>query len=169
MFYNYTNEPFVAKWGGFSYTIPAGEVRENMVVSDDKVNSVLMTDVVARVWGHHLANKVLNHPSLTQNFERGADGKINRDKPLLDNQMMINHSGNVDLLVAQSMSMPGTAETLPEQLEELPLLKAAVESEPKVSEPEAPEVVEEPVEKKRSPGRPKKEEASPSPEAEFDV
>lgn len=165
MFYNYTNEPFVAKWGGASFTIPAGEYRENMTVSDDKQSSVMVNNVVARIWGHHLAHKVLNSPSLTQNFDRDANGKTDFTKPMYSKQAMVNHPANVDLLIEHAMSLPGKAAELSEQLAELPLLQVDEEKPGEVTE----EVVSEPVAKKRSPGRPKKEEASPSPEAEFEV
>ncbi len=168
MFYNYTNEDFHATWGGQPYTFKAGQVYKGLAIADDGIKNVELTEAVCSVWAHHLAHNVLNAPSLNANY------RLNKEGIEVSNELearKVHNIGNVDILKQLAMSGPDTEIAIPKSLEVLPLMSDAPEEERVAEEAE---VVAKPVEEpvvapKKKAGRPRKEEASPSPEAEFNV
>ena len=162
MFYNYTNEDFQVTWDKNIYLFKAGQVYQGLAIAKDGISNVPLTDAVCETFAKHLAYKVLNAPSLNENFRINDKGE---QVPLDLQQMRTYNITSVEALTQRAMNGPDTAVEIPKSLDGLPLMEGVeapvVEA---VEEPEEP-VVEEP--KKR--GRPRKEEASPSPEAEFNV
>lgn len=167
MFYNFTNKPFTGKWDGKFYTFKSGQVAEGnrIIISDDGQHSVLLTDAVEDVFAHMLAINILNHTDLQTNFTYNDKGEaIPQDMK----QMLVYSTASIDALKKRAKSAPEVPVEYPTSLERF--LK---ETETEVLAPEPAEVaptaeaVEEP--KKRSPGRPKKVEASPSENVEFAI
>lgn len=171
MFYNFTNKPFTTSWDSHAYTFQPGEVAEanKMRVSDDGQHSVLMTlnsegKGVCDIFAHALAVTVLNHPDLQVNFTYNDKGEA---IPQEMKQMLVYNNASIDALKARAKSAPEVPVEYPASLQRF--LDSVEPEEVKDEAVAAPvvEAVEEP--KKRSPGRPKKEEASPSENVEFAV
>lgn len=157
MFYNYTNEDFECTWGGIPYLFEAGKVYDGVAIAKDKSHSVQLTEVVCRVFAHHLATKVFDTPSITQNFKKNSKDET---VPTFSEQFAKLNLPNMELMIRRALTPPSTEVKLPDFTAELPLMRDTV----------APAIAEYPVEApKKKPGRPAKikEEASPSPEAEF--
>lgn len=162
MFYNYTNEDFHITWDSFPYLFKAGEIYDGVAISEDKVHSVTLNDVVSEIFARHLANKVMDTPSLNMNFRKNSEGHI---VPNDSEQRMTYNVTNMEILVKRGITPPSVDVSIPVSVGALPLMagESPVTLEQPVEASEAP-LVE--VPKKR--GRPKKvESASPSPDAEF--
>jgi hypothetical protein len=158
MFYNYTNEDFEVKWDNKPYIFKAGEVRTGVAISTNNEDSVPLNETVSRVFAHHLAAKVMNSPSLDINFTVNSKGE---DVSTFKDQMSKVNFTNMEKLIERAVKGPEEAVELPSFTKDLPLME---KSEEEAIEPEEPKAE---APKKR--GRKPKEEASPSPEAEFDV
>jgi hypothetical protein len=140
MFYNFTTEDFKTTWDEQPYTFKSGQVYEKLAIASDGVHNVELTETVCRVFAHHLANKVLNTPSLDVNF---TVDKANNAIPTDLAQMRVHNLTNLEKLIERAMTAPDIEVVLPEALSELPLVSGV---------PEEVEVVV----PKKSPGRPKK-------------
>lgn len=167
MFYNYTNEDFIITWDKFPYTFKSGMTYNGVAVSDDSEHSVRLTESVCDVFAHHLATKVLNDPKLSAN--RDEKGDLIKDRA--EKQMLTYNVTSVEALKKRAVTTPDTFVDIPVSVNELTLMaqdaSAEVIEAVEAAIEEVSVAVDAPAPKKR--GRPRKEDASPSPEAEFNV
>jgi hypothetical protein len=145
LFYNYSTEKFTHTWGGVPFSFEPGKVYSGVIVSDDGQSSLTINDVLARFFAKHLATFVLD-----KNLDVGKD------------PMKYNFT-NVELLTERGISAPSVVLPMPSFAAELPV---ASEKKEEIVESVVEEAV---VEKKKSGRFVKKEEASPSGDAAFDL
>lgn len=155
LFYNYSTQKFTHTWGGVPYSFEPGSVSSGVIISDDGQNSLTLNNVLAEFFAKHLADFVMNTPAMNINFDKDGRGT--------DGFPMKYNITNLEMLKQRALNAPDVVMPLPAFSSELPIASVTP-----VVEPVIETVIEEAPKKKM--GRPPKvkEEASPSPEAEFE-
>lgn len=104
IFYNYSSVKFTCTWDKIPYSFEPQRVYSGVLIADNGMNSITLTDSIARVFAHHLACFVMNN-----NKEWSSD----RQKYTY---------GTMDLLEQRALSMPDVEVPTPPGMDEIAVL-----------------------------------------------